>query len=73
MDIEIHPIGEAEFAAWSQALATAFGNERRPDQLENDREVMEWDRTLGALGVEPCAAPSQPRCSLSAGVTNSQK
>ena len=53
MSLDIRPISPEEFEAFTAAAATAFGNSGPPpEQLEHDRALMEFDRTLAAFDGE---------------------
>lgn len=49
MDVEIRPIAEDEFEAWMRAIETAFGGHVRPEDVENERKVLDPARCLAAL------------------------
>lgn len=49
MDVEIRPIAEDEFEAWMRAIETAFGGHVRPEDVGNERKVLDPARCLAAL------------------------
>jgi predicted acetyltransferase len=49
MDIEVRTIAPEEYEAWALPLTLAFGDEPRPEWTELDAELLEFDRTLGAV------------------------
>lgn len=49
MDVEIRPIVPEEFEAFYRALEDAFSGVMRPDELENERTITEFDRCFVAI------------------------
>jgi predicted acetyltransferase len=49
MDIEIRTIVPDEFEAYYRALEDAFAGVARPDEIESERSVTEFDRSLVAI------------------------
>jgi predicted acetyltransferase len=53
MDVEVRTIVEDEFEPWMRAIETAFGGHLRPEDVENERKVIEPARCLAAFdGVD---------------------
>jgi predicted acetyltransferase len=48
MDVDIRTIEPDEFDAYAKMLSSAFSGEFRPDELEMERKVAEFDRMLAA-------------------------
>lgn len=49
MDVEIRPIAEDEFETWMRAIESAFGERPRPEDIENERKIIEPSRCLAAM------------------------
>lgn len=49
MDIDIRPITPDEFGDFAVAAESAFGHQPRPEELDNHRNVFEFDRSLAAF------------------------
>jgi predicted acetyltransferase len=49
MDVEIRTIAPDEFATWMRAIETSFGGHLRPDDIENERRVIDPGRCLAAI------------------------
>jgi predicted acetyltransferase len=49
MDVEIRPIAEDEFETWMRAIESAFGGHVRPEDVQNERKVMDPARCLAAF------------------------
>jgi predicted acetyltransferase len=52
MDVQIRPIAEDEFETWMRAIESAFGGRPRPEDIENERKVIEPSRCLAAMDGE---------------------
>ena len=49
MDVEIRTIAEDEFETWMRAIESAFGSHVRPDDVQNERMVIDPARCLAAF------------------------
>lgn len=49
MDVEVRPIEPDELEPWLRAVELAFGGHLTPEDVANERKVLEVDRTLAAL------------------------
>lgn len=49
MDVEIRPIAEDEFETWMRAIESAFGGHVRPEDVQNERKVIDPARCLAAF------------------------
>jgi predicted acetyltransferase len=49
MDVEIRTIAEDEFETWMRAIESAFGGHVRPEDVENERKVIDPARCLAAM------------------------
>jgi predicted acetyltransferase len=49
MDVEIRAIVEEEFEAWMRAIEASFGGHVRPEDVENERKVLDPARCLAAI------------------------
>jgi predicted acetyltransferase len=49
MDIEIRTIAEDEFETWMRAIESAFGGHVRPEDIQNERKVIDPARCLAAM------------------------
>jgi predicted acetyltransferase len=49
MDVEIRPIAEDEFETWMRAIESAFGGHARPEDVQNERKVIDPARCLAAF------------------------
>jgi ribosomal protein S18 acetylase RimI-like enzyme len=52
----LHPISDDEFETWARTIANTYGEDRRDADLENERSIIELDRTIAAFdGNSPVA------------------
>jgi predicted acetyltransferase len=49
MDVEIRTIAEDEFETWMRAIESAFGSHVRPEDVQNERKVIDPARCLAAM------------------------
>lgn len=49
MDVEIRPIAEDEFETWMRAIESAFGGHVSPEDVQNERKVIDPARCLAAF------------------------
>lgn len=49
MDVEIRTIAEDEFETWMRAIESAFGGHVRPEDVQNERKVIDPARCLAAF------------------------
>lgn len=49
MDLELRPVGDAEFAAYSRAVSNAFGSHSTEEEVDEWRSMCELDRTLAVF------------------------
>jgi predicted acetyltransferase len=49
MDVEIRTIAEDEFETWIRAIESAFGGHVRPEDVQNERKVIDPARCLAAM------------------------
>lgn len=49
MDVEIRTIAETQFETWMRAIESAFGGHVRPEDVQNERKVIDPARCLAAF------------------------
>jgi predicted acetyltransferase len=49
MDVEIRTIAPDEFETWMRAIETSFGGHLRPEDIENERKVIDPARCIAAM------------------------
>jgi predicted acetyltransferase len=49
MDVEIRTIAEDEFETWMRSIESAFGGRPRPEDIQNERKVIDPSRCLAAM------------------------
>ncbi len=56
--MELRPVTPEEFPAWAQAAEASFGSSFDEEQMEMERDVFEYDRSLGWFDT---TTPDRPR------------